>query len=77
MTENTAPHTPVSPKVKAGALAGAAYAVLVAILTSITPDLLGFAGPWAPVLLVAIGAVATQLAAYQTRDPLREARHSK
>lgn len=41
--------------------------VVVAILNAITPDLLGFAGAWAPVLFAGIVALAGSLAGYIKR----------
>jgi len=51
-------------KVAAGAITGGALTVLVAMLGAITPDLLTFFGPWAPVVFVGIGALSASLAAY-------------
>lgn len=56
-----------APKVIAGAAASGALVVLVAVLTAITPDLLTFAGPWAPVLMAGIVAAAGFLGSYVKR----------
>lgn len=56
-----------APKVVAGAAASGALVVLVAILTAITPELLSFAGPWAPVLFAGVVALAGFLGSYIKR----------
>lgn len=62
--ENGEPTAKPTSKVAAGALTGIGLTVLVAALTAITPELLSFLGPWAPVGFVAVGALATSLGAY-------------
>lgn len=54
-------------KVAAGAWTGLALTVIVAMLSAITPDLLTFFGPWAGVVFVGVGALATALGAYIKR----------
>lgn len=67
-----------SPKVKAidkwGAIGGVALGILAFFLSSLTPDLFEFLGPWAGIVtatLVFAGAAIARIAAYQTPDPLR------
>lgn len=54
-------------KVRNGAITGLALAVVVAVLTAITPDLLDFLGPWAGPAFAGIGALAVALSAYITK----------
>jgi hypothetical protein len=61
---NGTPTAQPTSKVAAGAITGGALTVLVAMLGAITPELLSFFGPWAPVVFVGIGALATSLASY-------------
>ncbi len=56
-----------APKVAAGVITSGALVVLVAVLTAITPELLDFAGPWAPVLFAGIVALAGFLGGYIKR----------
>lgn len=51
-------------KVAAGGVSAGALVVLVAILTAITPDLLAPLGPWAPIVLSGITALAGFLGGY-------------
>lgn len=62
----------ISPKVIAGFLSGGGAVVLFALLTAITPELLEPLGVWAPVALAGITALASVVAGYIKRDPLRE-----
>lgn len=56
-----------APKVAAGGITAAAVVVVGAMLTAITPDLLAFAGPWAPVLFAGVAALAGFVASYAKR----------
>lgn len=56
-----------APKVLAAAAVSGSLVVLVAILTAVTPDLLAFAGPWAPVLFAGVVALAGFLGGYIKR----------
>lgn len=56
-----------APKVVAGAVSAGALVVIVAVLTAITPELLAFAGPWAPVLFAGVVALAGFLGSYIKR----------
>lgn len=62
----------ISPKVIATLMSGGGAVVLFALLTAITPDLLAPLGVWAPVALAGITALASVVAGYIKRDPLRE-----
>lgn len=65
--ENGTPTPTPTPKVVAGIAASGALVVVVAILTAVTPDLLGFAGPWAGVIFAGITALAGFLGSYIKR----------
>lgn len=69
--------TPVSPKVKAGILWGAVFAVLGAAVAggaaAIDPHLFDSLGAFGPLIYSAITLGAAQLAAYLKKDPLRQA----
>lgn len=56
-----------APKVAAGIVTSGSLVVLVAVLTAITPDLLTFAGPWAPVLFAGVVALAGFIGSYVKR----------
>lgn len=56
-----------APKVLATAAVSGALIVLVAVLTAITPDLLSFAGQWAPVLFAGVVALAGFIGGYVKR----------
>lgn len=62
----------ISPKVAAVAAVNIILVVVVAVLGAVTPDMLVALGPWAPLIFVAVNALATTLAGYIKRDPLRE-----
>lgn len=66
----------LSPKVLSGAKWGGALFVLVAvgafILEGVTPELLHFLGPWAPLISGAIVLAGTLVRAYWVADPLRK-----
>lgn len=64
---NGKPTLTPAPKVIASTVAAGGLVVLVAILTAITPDLLAFAGPWAPVLFAGVVALAGFLGGYIKR----------
>lgn len=65
--------TPVSPKVTAGAN-WAAYATLaLTLLSTVTPDMLAFLGPYAPLAYGLIVGITYALGAYLKPDPLRDA----
>ena len=51
-------------KVVAGIASSGALVVVVALLTAVTPDLLGFLGPWAPVAFAGVVALAGFLGSY-------------
>ena len=53
-----------TPKVAAGIVTSGSLVVLVAVLTAITPELLSFAGPWAPVLFAGVVALAGFIGSY-------------
>lgn len=64
-------NTPVSPKVKAGAN-WAAYATLaLTLLSTLTPDSLGFLGHLAPLAYGVVVGATYALGAYLKADPLR------
>lgn len=65
--ENGKPTAAPAPKVLASGITAGGLVVLVAVLTAITPDLLAFAGPWAPVLFAGVVALAGFLAGYIKR----------
>lgn len=64
---NGEPTLTPAPKVIAGGVTAAAVVVIGAMLTAITPDLLSFAGPWAPVLFAGVAALAGFVASYAKR----------
>lgn len=64
---NGEPTAAPAPKVAAAGLTMGALVVLVAMLTAITPELLAFAGPWAPVIFAGVVALAGFLAGYIKR----------
>lgn len=51
-------------KVVAGVATSGALVVVVALLTAVTPDLLGFLGDWAPVAFAGVVALAGFLGSY-------------
>lgn len=61
---NGQPTAAPSPKVIAGIASSGALVVVVALLTAITPDLLSFLGPWAPVAFAGVVALAGFLGSY-------------
>lgn len=61
----------ISPKVTKPAYLVLLIAVLSAGLAGITPDMLGFLGPWAGPVYMAVGAVIQFLAGYKVKDPAR------
>jgi CHASE2 domain-containing sensor protein len=63
----------VSPKVTAGAVTALILGALVAGLGAVTPGLLAFLGPWAPVAFAAITALGVGLQGYAVTDPIRDA----
>lgn len=65
--ESGNPTNAPAPKVLAAGVTMGALVVVVAMLTAITPDLLGFAGDWAPVLFAGIVAAGGFLAGYIKR----------
>lgn len=56
-----------SPKVAAGAISAGVVVVVSAVLAAITPELLSFAGPWAPVLFAGVAALAGFVGSYAKR----------
>jgi hypothetical protein len=66
----------ISPKVKAGATGGGLLLIAVAVgaylLENITPELLDFLGPWAPLISGAIVLAGTLARSYYVGDPLRQ-----
>jgi hypothetical protein len=56
-----------APKVIAGAATAGAVVVIGAMLTAVTPELLSFAGPWAPVLFAGVAALAGFVGSYTKR----------
>lgn len=56
-----------APKVAAGGITSAVVVVVAAVLAAVTPDLLAFAGPWAPVLFAGVAALAGFVASYAKR----------
>jgi len=65
-------NTKTSPKVTSAGISSGIVVVIVAMLAAITPDMLDFAGQWAPVIYAAVPALAAVLGAYIKRDPDRE-----
>jgi hypothetical protein len=65
--------TPVSPKVASGAKWAVLATLALTVLTAITPDMLAFLGPYAQLAYGLVVALASGLAAYMKRDPLRDA----
>ena len=66
VTRNALGEKTLSPnrKVKAGILFGAIATIAVAALSAVTPDMLGFAGQFTPVVFAAVGALSSVLASY-------------
>lgn len=54
-------------KVLAGAITSCLLVVVVAMLAAITPELLDFFGPWAPVIFAGVVALGGFLASYIKR----------
>lgn len=65
--ENGQPTLKPQPKLVASVVTSGALVVLVAILTAVTPELLSFLGPWAPVAFAGIVALAGFLGGYIKR----------
>jgi hypothetical protein len=63
----------ISPKVKAGLNWGILSTLAIALLNTITPDMLSWSGPFEPVLFSAIPILVGQIAAWSKSDPLRDA----
>ncbi|WP_025780253.1 hypothetical protein [Brevibacterium sp. VCM10] len=61
-----------SPKVGAAGISSGVVVIVVAMLSAITPDMLDWAGRWAPVIYAGVPALAAVLGAYIKRDPDRE-----
>jgi drug/metabolite transporter (DMT)-like permease len=66
------PESTVSPKVVAQAATGIALAVILAVITAVTPDMLSSLGSWGVLLYAGIVALGGALAGYVKRDPLRK-----
>lgn len=62
----------VSPKVWAQAVVTVVLGTLVAALGAVTPGMLGFLGPWAPVALAGVTAAGGLLSGYVVNDPVRD-----
>lgn len=75
MSNSVNPANPVSPKVTAAGIWGAASGLLLtgvlAILNAVTPDMLAFLGAWQGVGIALVSSVAAIVAGYIKRDPLR------
>ncbi|QDG61252.1 hypothetical protein [Pseudarthrobacter sp. NIBRBAC000502771] len=63
--------TPISPKVTAAGLAGVISALLLSVITLITPDLFDGLGKWSGLAYGLTIAVVTAVAGYLKNDPLR------
>lgn len=63
----------VSPKVWTSAVVTIVLGALVAALGEVTPGLLGFLGPWAPVAFAGITALGVGISGYVVTDPVRQA----
>ena len=63
--------TPISPKVTAAGLAGVISALLLSVITLITPDLFDGLGKWSGLAYGLTIAVVTAVAGYLKTDPLR------
>ena len=63
--------TPISPKVTAAGLAGVISALLLSVITLITPDLFDGLGKWSGLAYGLTIAVVTAVAGYLKDDPLR------
>lgn len=63
--------TPISPKVTAAGLAGVISALLLSVITLITPDLFDGLGKWAGLAYGLTIAIVTAVAGYLKNDPLR------
>jgi hypothetical protein len=64
-------NTPISPKVTAAGLAGVISALLLSVITLITPDLFDGLGKWSGLAYGLTIAVVTAVAGYLKTDPLR------
>jgi hypothetical protein len=64
-------NTPISPKVTAAGLAGVISALLLSVITLITPDLFDGLGKWSGLAYGLTIAVVTAVAGYLKNDPLR------
>ena len=62
----------ISPKNKAGLNWAALAGLVVWGLNLVTPEMLTWAGPYAPLLFAAIPIVSGQVAAWVKTDPLRD-----
>ena len=65
--------TPTSPKVKAAGAVGSVVGILLAYAAAVTPETFAFLGVWAQPAYLAVTLGSALYAAYQTRDPLRQA----
>jgi hypothetical protein len=74
---STTPKTPVSPKVWASLITGAAVAALTGLLNWITPATFQDLGMWAPLVYSTVTFLAGALAGYLKKDPLRVAPAAK
>lgn len=63
----------VSPKVWTSAVVTIVLGALVAALGEVTPGLLGFLGPWAPVAFAGVTALGVGISGYVVTDPVRQA----
>jgi len=63
--------TPISPKVTAAGLAGIISALLLSVVTLITPDLFDGLGKWSGLAYGFTIALVTVVAGYLKNDPLR------
>lgn len=54
-------------KVQSAAVFTVLATIAVAALSAVTPEMLGFAGQWTPVVYAAVGGVIATLAAYLKR----------
>lgn len=67
LDQNGQPTATPTPKIAAAGITMGVLVVVVAMLAAITPELLEFAGPWAPVLFAGIVALGGFLAGYIKR----------
>jgi hypothetical protein len=61
----------VSPKVWSGAVVAVVLGSLVSGLGAVTPGMLSFLGPWAPVAFAAVTAAGVLVSGYVVSDPVR------